>query len=67
MLACCPLLPNIKGVEWLRRYAEILLHQALEATAGAAVTRCPAPGSTAEVSWAYFAAASAVGAVSQFL
>ena len=52
MLARCALLPNFKGGEWLRGYAEILLHKMLEATARAAGKRCPALGSTTKIFWA---------------
>ena len=52
MLARRALLPNFKGVEWLCGHAGILLHQVVEATAGAANKRCPAPGSTTKMYWA---------------
>ena len=67
MLALRALLHGLRGVEWLRRYAEILLHQALEPTAESAGKRCPAPGSTTKVSGAYSAATDAMGAVSKFI
>ena len=57
MLVRCALLPDFRGVEWLGGYTEILLPQALEATAGDAGKSCPAPGSTTEVSWACHAKA----------
>ena len=67
MLARRALLPDFKEVEWLRWYAKILLHQGLETTSGAAGRRCPALGTTAEVSLANSATTDDMSAVSQFL
>ena len=43
-LASYALLQKIIGEGWLRGYARLLLHQAMETRAAATNRRCPAPG-----------------------
>ena len=64
-LASRTFLPNLIQKGWLRKYAGLLLHRAVEKRAEAAIRRCPAPGSASESLWANKAVDDLMAVVAQ--